>query len=198
MTTPPPLQIEHRARVSALEPERLWRLLGDTLWMTADGEADLAIPLSGIHEVRLAYEPTRFQSNRFRCYIEGTSGRRATLQNEHFAGFASFDDRTDTYLDLVRALIPRTARANPSCAFKTGTSPLNWWMQAAFLAVCSAILALALVFLYAVIGWLVIVKLILLAFLVPMAVRWFRKNRPGTFTPDAIPSGLLPKAASSR
>lgn len=198
MTTPPPLLIEHRARSSALEPERTWKLTGDTLHACNRGGPDLTIPLANIREVRLTYEPTRFQTNRYRCHLTHTSGQRTVLQNEHFAGIASFEDRTASYLELLHALIPRTAAANPSCVFKTGTSPMNWWLQAAFLTLCFALLALALVFLYTAIGWLVVVKLVILAFLIPVAVRWFRRNRPGTFTPDAIPTGMLPQIPGSR
>ena len=197
MTAPPPLQLEHSVRVSALEPERTWKLRGDTLWICTEGQVELPIPLSEVCELRLAFEPSRFQLNRFRCYLRNAFGPCATIQNEHFTGFASFHDRTDTYLELVRSLISRIAVINPACRFKAGTSAFNWWLQAVILSTGLMLLGAVLFFLAPAIGWLVVVKLALMAVLIPVVISWFSRNRPRTFSPDAIPTKLIPKTRTS-
>src|SRR5690606_3015958 len=64
---PPPLQVEHRCRVSLLEKEILWHLGGDTLFKIAEGQPPFSIPLASLAEVRLQFAPTRYQKGRFIC-----------------------------------------------------------------------------------------------------------------------------------
>ncbi len=192
-SVPPPLAVEHGVRVSALEPARVWKIDGDTLWMITEGQPDIAIPLAGIQEVRLAFEPSRMQTKRFRCYLYRSGIKVAAIQNEHYKGFASFEDRSESYNVFVRLLIPRIASLNPCCVFKTGTSELNWWAQAVIITFVGVFLLLTLVFLYAAIGPLVVIKLLIIAFFIPTLVRWFKRNMQKSFSPDEIPEGLLPE-----
>jgi Flp pilus assembly protein TadB len=115
------------------------------------------------------------------------------IQNESYKGLADFEDRSTSYVAFVRALIPRIASMNPRCVFKSGTSNLNWWAQAIFLLGIISLLLLVMIMLYTAISPLVIVKLIIIAFFVPVAIRWFLRNKPKTFPIDEIPRKLLPK-----
>ncbi len=191
-TSPPPLHLEHRVRVSALEKECTWKLDGDTLWMATEGQPDISIPLAGIASVRLSYDPSRFQSKRFRCHLYNAGGKCATIQSSSYKGIADFEDRGETYASLIHALIPRIASLSPRCTFKTGTSNLNWWAQLILLFGIFSILILIMILLYTAIGPLVIVKLILVAIMVPVAIRWFMRNKPAAFDPQRIPEKLLP------
>lgn len=191
-TTPPPLQLGHRVRVSALEKESNWTLMGDTLWISTEGQPDIPIPLAGIVTVRLSYDPSRYQTKRFRCHLYNANGKCATIQNDSYMGIADFEDRSESYVALLHALIPRIASLNPRCVFKTGTSNLSWWGQAIFLLGIFSILILMLIFLYTAIGSLAIVKLVIIAFMVPIAIRWFLRNKPKVFHPHQIPEKMLP------
>lgn len=193
MTTPPPLRIEHRVRVSALEPERIWKLLGDTLWMCTEGQADIPIPLASIRRIRLSFDPSRSRTNLFRCHIHNHTGKIAVIQNIHFKGFASFEDMSPAYCSFVETLVPRVASLSPGCVFATGTSWLGWTANAVFLFITFSFLVLAMIWFYTAIGALVIIKLILIAFFIPLVIRWFLRNKPGTFPPNAIPQGILPR-----
>ncbi len=192
-TGPPPLSFEHRVRVSAFEPERLWKLHGDTLWMCTEGQPDIPIPLTGITTLRLSYDPNRMQSNRYRCHLHNVGGKVATIQNDSYKGIASFEDRSPSYIALIHLLIPRIASLNPRCVFRTGTSHLSWWGQAAFLSIVFGILLIVLILLYSAIGPLAIIKLVLIALFIPVAIRWFIKNKPKAFNPSVIPEELMPK-----
>jgi hypothetical protein len=194
MTAPPPLSIAHSVRASALEPEKTWKVSGDTLWMCIEGQPDIPLPLRAILKLRLSYDPSRIERNLFRCHLYNTGGKCATIQNVHYQGIASFSDRSETYLPFTRALIDRLAAANPRCEFIAGTSHLSWWAHAAFLTVAFGLLSLALFFLYTAVGPLAIIKLLIVAFFIPTTIRWFSKNRPKKFTPHTIPENLLPEA----
>ena len=192
-SAPPPLGFEYKVRISALEPERSWSLRGDTLFRETEGQASFAIPLRDITKVSLAYEPTRMQMRRFRCYLHNAHGRVATIQNEHFKSFASFEDRSTTYCLFLHLLIPRIAAINPGCRFLRGVSHLRWIANAVFFFGIFGLLAIVMFFMFTAIGWLVIVKLLIIAFFVPTAIRWFIRNKPATFDPAEIPKDLLPE-----
>lgn len=193
MSAPPPLTVEHTVRVSALEPDKTWRIKGNTLWMCIEGQQDIPLPLSAILKLRLSYDPSRIERNFFRCHLYNSGGKCASIQNIHYKGIASFGDRTDTYLPFVRALVSRIAALNPRCEFVAGTTHLRWWANAAFTTATFGFLAFVLILLYTAIGPLVIVKLLIIAFFIPTLIRWFTKNWPKRFSPHAIPEKLLPK-----
>lgn len=150
------------------------------------------IPLTAIRTVNLRFEPTRMQTNRYRCHLTLADGRKLVFQNEHYAGFASFEDRSLSYRTLVTALVRRIPTVNPSCTFTTGTSALSWWGQLTGLVLMFLLLAGLLIAMASVIGALIILKLLLIAALLPVLLKWALKNRPGTFDPLSPPAELLP------
>lgn len=193
MSSPPPLNIEHSVRVSALEQEYTWRLAGDTLWICTAGQADIPLPLAGIVRLRLSFDPSRFHRNRFRCHLYNANGKCGTILNLSYKGIANFEDRSTTYNALIRGLIPRIASLNPRCVFKSGTSLLNWWAQAIFLLAAFSLLILVMFTMYSAIGGLIILKLLIIAFFIPVVCLWFTRNMPKSFQPNSIPENLLPK-----
>jgi hypothetical protein len=194
MSTPPPLSISHTVRASALESQKTWRIDGDKLWICNEGQPELALPLNSILKLRLSYDPSRIEPNLYRCRLYNRIGKCATIQNCHYQGIASFEDRTESYLPFVHALISRLASVNPHCQFISGTSHLSWWAHAIFITVSFSFLALVLFYLYSAVGWLAILKLLIIAFFIPTALQWFIKNWPRTFSPHSIPNKLLPQA----
>lgn len=70
---------------------------------------------------------------------------------------------------------------------------MSWWAHAVFLTVVFSFLLLVLILMYTAIGPLAILKLLIIAFFVPTAVRWFIKNWPRKFSPYSTPEKLLPK-----
>jgi hypothetical protein len=114
---PPPF---HRTRRSILDNEAAWRLAEDALERMVDDVVEHRIPYGDIAELRLSYDPTRFETNRYRCDIRTASGVRALIVSVSYVSLANFDDRSKTYLPFVRALTERVARANPGCRFRAG------------------------------------------------------------------------------
>ena len=189
---PPPFALEHRCRVSVLEKEVLWRLEGDVLVRITGELPPFRIPLATVESVRLFYAPTRFQAGRYGCHIGLRGGHSLGLQNEHFEGFATFTDRSESYRSLVLALIRRRAAIGGGCRYLCGTSWLNWIVQTGILFAGFLLLAMALMAFGPITSGMVLVKLGLIVAMVPVAVLWVLKNRPGTFEPSLVPDPLLP------
>ena len=196
MSDPPPLSVGHRCRNSVLDPEYLWELRGDSLWCSS-GPGELEIPLREISAVRLVFAPTRMQLKRYRCLIYSGRLCRATIQNEHYKGFASFEDRSESYRELVIALIHRLAGVNPDCKLWAGPSAASFSFQCAILFVSLGLLAFLLVWIGSSISGLVIVKLVLVACLLPTTILWILRNRPRTLARGTVPPALLPKKKRS-
>jgi hypothetical protein len=150
-------------------------------------------PCADISEVRLSFDPTRFDTRRHRCDIRMDEGKCATLWSTHFVSVAEFEDRAASYTPLVRALIAHVAATNPRSAFRAGKRPLIYWAEQVFLVVMAA----AVVWVLALVGgsdlsevtW---VKLALVVAFIPLALRYARKNRPRRFEPGVIPLDVLP------
>jgi hypothetical protein len=178
--------------VSVLEREILWRLEGDTLQQISEGLPPYVIRLDAIEGIRLFYAPTRFQTGRYACRLELRGGHSLGLQNEHFEGFATFADRSATYRPLVLALIQRRAALGPDCRYLGGTSMVNWVLQTAILFGSGLLLAAVFLAFGPSSNAMILVKLVIIAAMLPIAIRWVVKNRPHTFDPVEVPGELLP------
>ncbi len=188
----------HTVRGTYFEREQVWRLEPDAITCEGGGStrapAGVArFPYADVVELRLSFAPTRFDSQRHRCELRLADGRAATIVSTHFRAVGDFEDRSASYVPLVRSLVARVAAANPACRFEAGRPAAAYWGEHLFLLAMALLLALVLGFAAdAALGTLVIVKLAIIACFVPLAVRYARKNRPRRFTPDAIPAEVLP------
>lgn len=214
----------HVGRANIFQHEATWRLAADALehdggepadapwWAHAacyflriiwpwrgiriDPGGGARFPYPDITEVRLSFDPTRFDTERHRCDIRTADGKRGTLWSTHFAAVAEFEDRAATYTSLVRALVARVAAANPGCAFRAGTRPLAYWSGQLFL-LAMAILA---IWVIAQVGGSALsevtwAKIFVVLGLIPLAFNYARKNRPRRFEAGAIPDDVLPSAS---
>lgn len=190
--SPPPLVVEHRCRASALEKETLWRLEGDTLLKVVEGQPPCPLPLDFVTGVRLQFAPTRYQEKRFLCHLSDTRGRQIKIQSGHYLDFAEFEDRGETYRELLLALIRRRAALGPGCRYLAGISYANWILQSAVLVGALAILApVFLLYGSSASDW-TWERLLLILGALPAAWFWLSLNRPRHFDPAAVPGELLP------
>ena len=187
----------HAVRANALEYEGTWRLLPDALELQGGpavaADAILTFPYRDIVELRLSYAPSRIDHRRYRCDIRMRSGQRLAVLSTHYAGIADFEDRSATYVPLVRGLIARVAAENAAARFRSGKRPLVYWAEHLFLVAMVALL----VFVLSVTGvgylsdssW---AKLAIVVGFIPLLILYTRKNWPRRFSPTAIPSDVLP------
>ena len=178
--------------MSLLEKERTWSVGTDGQLAREEEGISGKTPLQEIVEIRLTYEPMEYQSERYRCQLRTKDGGSLVFQSTHFAGLADFEDRGPAYRAFVTTLIAQTARCSPACVFTGGCSILKWRIYLVVLSVIYLAAAVLLVVLWAYIGWLVLIKLLLIAVATPALLRWFKRNRPAPFAPDRIPDHLLP------
>jgi hypothetical protein len=149
-------------------------------------------PLADIVEIRLRFDPTRFDTRRYRCDLHTRSGQEATIWSTHFLSVAQFEDRRASFVSLVRALASGVALANPGCRFVGGRPPLTYWMELGFLAITMLFLVAALTLLEGAIGSFIWFRLLLVAFWVPLVITYTRRNWPRRFDPTNIQDALLP------
>jgi len=214
--------LTHASRANVFQREATWCLTADALERRGGEPADapwsahalrfylrLLWPWSGIRidrggparfpyreiaEIRLLFDPTRFDAQRHRCDITPRSGTRVSLWSTHYVSVGEFEDRGASYRPFVRALVAHAAAASPACRFRAGKKPLVYWAEQIFLAAMAALL----VFVLALVGGsglsdLVLLKLAIVAAMIPLALRYARKNRPRSFAPGQIPPDLLPE-----
>jgi hypothetical protein len=192
MSEPPPLELVYSCRPSLLEKENRWVLWVDSLERSTTEFHD-ATPLTEVADIRLQYAPTRFCEQMFCCRIRLRNGKVWHLQNQHFSGIANFENRSEAYKDFIENLVLRVASQQPQFVLITGTSWANWLLSSLFLFISLLLMLVVMFYLWTVIGWLVIVKLLVILFCLPRACRWISRNRPKTIDPQNIPAELLPK-----
>jgi hypothetical protein len=183
----------YRSRRSVLEGETSWTLAPDALERSDHGQLPLLLPYRDFMELRLSYDPTRFDTRRFRCDIAARGRGRITIMSTSYVSPGNFEDRGAHYTPFVRALVARVAPAAPNCRFRAGKRPWAYWAQHAFLLTILIMLGLVLALFsgFSVSG-LVAVKLGIFAFYIPIAIGYARRNLPKSFTADRIPTEVLP------
>jgi hypothetical protein len=194
MSEPVGASLVYRTRRNALEDETRYALEADALAYTRGSGAAVRLPFASVRAVRLFYNPTRFDQVRFHCDVTLAGGTRERIPSTSYAGIGDFEDRAAAYSRFVRALVARVAAASPACRFRAGRSALLYVAEHAFLL--AALLALALVI--ALVGGfspsgIVATKLAVIAFYIPVAIRYARRNWPRSFSPAAIPADVLPE-----
>jgi len=186
---------DYRVRLHAFEQERVWRVGPEGLsWDGGDKKGHF--PFRDIRMIRLSYTPTRFDFARYRCSVTRFNGWREEIVSTSYAGIGSFEDRAQDYGRFVRKLVAYASKGNPAIRFEAGESHIKYWGSIAILVGAFALLALVIFSIGFNPTWIIIVKLVVIAFLFPICLRWMRKNRPQRFSPDSIPPELLPEPAS--
>lgn len=179
--------IEYRRRASIQDKgETLWRAFPDRLeYVSADGARTGVIPYDKVRCVRLAFAPGRLQRTRFLMQLSGARSQ-VTLTNMHFRGVGDFEDRTDAFFDLVRAVVTGVHAARPDAAFRAGEKPAYYFLMLAFVLAAFSFMALVLIALPLVPGNFtvsVIIKLALILFSLPLLFSWVIHARPRRFDP---------------
>jgi hypothetical protein len=151
--------------------------------------------LSDIVEIRLRFDPTRFDTRRYRCDLRTRDEPKATMWSTHFRSVASFEDRGASYARLVRTLASGVARANPQCRFVGGPRPLVYWAGQGLIAVAMLALIAALTLVGSALDPFILLRLSLFALWGWLAIPYARRNWPRRLDPANIPDSLLPRGS---
>jgi len=152
------------------------------------------IPYKDIDSIRLMYIPDRMRPQNFLCTI--TSGdKKYSFMASSYISLANFKDDKEGYRNFVYSLIKKVHKANPSVSLLSGRPKHMYWIS--IVAILFILCGLAVLIYY--VGthmsagnW---IKYLLILLLMPMALSYIQRNKPGTFTPDDIPDKLLPKVS---
>jgi len=182
----------HCTRRSVLDNEAAWTLDEQGVERSVACEGARRIRFADIAEIRLSYDPTRFEANRYRCDLTTKSGARELIVSVSYVSPASFDDRAATYVPFVRALALNAQKANPGCRFVAGKKPLTYLVEHGFLLGMLLLLASTLYLTGVPVAGVLAIKLGLIAVYVPIMLRYTRVNRPRRFDPRDMPIDVLP------
>lgn len=190
------MSIQYATRPDALSKDVIVRIAGSEI-VRDDGDVVAHYLFIDVNTMRLAFDPSRAETGRYRCDLELVTGNAISFTNLSWRGIADFEDRSNDYAAFVQRLARTLADANPACRFLAGKPPWSYWLQIVFVG--AALMALATVlasFGVAYIGATAWAKLALAAILTPVLVRWIRRNRERRFDPRAIPEAILPPVTS--
>lgn len=187
--------VSYAKRASLFEKgEQTWTVTPDALQWSPPGGAARSLPWREITEIRLGFEPTRFKWDRYRLSLTA-AGRHWSVDNQHFAGIADFENRSATFVPFVLACVERVAALSPGAKARLGSSAASYWAQLIFVATMFALLVTVLILLptrHSAVFW---IKATVIALSLPLLVQWIRKARPRRTTLDveafraALPGG---------
>ena len=181
----------YSVRRNAFEDPRTW-VVDDTGLSWNDGKAKRHVRFDEIATIRLEYGATRFDSARFLCSVVGPNGWTEQIVSTGYSGLADFTDRRPDYVPFIRALIAATAAANPKCQFVAGSNAGKYWLNVASLVFAAVVIAIVAVSIGIPLTAVILAKGIVIAFLLPRAVSWVKRNRPRPFDPAQPPADVLP------
>lgn len=173
--------------------EREWRLEDKALVARDTKGAEQRYPFDQVKSVRLSFTPTNNTPFRHVTIIGMKDGRKVEFDNVHFAGVATFEDRSATYTPFARETVERIAKYSPTAEAHQG-APMGGYIGLIVLMVLVfAVLGLALL-IVPVGDWsgIVWVKIGILLLFLPMLWQWVRKARPRGMKLTDIPADALP------
>jgi hypothetical protein len=181
--------LRYATRNHAFAPPTTWVLDGEVLRIEEDQRPARELRLVTMRELRLEFTPSRPDPNRYRCRLTLDLGQTVEFYNRTYAGVYDFRDTSADYVSFVHALVAAVSLHSPGCRLVAGCSGLSFWLNFALLIGVG--MAVALVFIFFLSKGLLWVVAML--FCIPIAIKWVRSNKPCSFKPDAVPTGVLPE-----
>jgi hypothetical protein len=168
-------------------------------WLQPDGLAwrsgrhEGVTPYRDIVSVRLSYRPTTMQTRRFVTAIRAKIGPRLVISSTSWRSLVEQGSQLETYSAFVRDLHARIAASGGAAEFRGGLPALLYWPGLlAFLTISLATSALAVR--AVLVGEWAAAALIggFFGLFMWESGRFFDRNRPGDYRPDALPEKLMP------
>ena len=152
-------------------------------------------PYRSVRRIRLSFRPMTMQNYRFVTDVWPDSGPKLQIASTSWKSLVEHQRLDAEYSAFVSELSRRVGAAGGNTAFDTGSPALLYWpgvvifIGAAFALVALSVRAVQ----QQAWGGAAFIAAFFALFLY-QAGNFFRRNRPGTFRPDAVPPLLLPKA----
>jgi hypothetical protein len=157
------------------------------------GRFDGSVRYERIRRVRLTFRPATMQPRRFVTEVWPADGPKLTIASTSWRSLAEQAPQDAAYGAFVRALHARIAAAGARASFEAGSPAFLYWPGLVVFA--AAALALAALTLHAIatgaFAGAAFVGFFLVLFLWQSG-SYFGRNRPGRYSPDALPERLVP------
>ena len=172
---------EFRLRPDALE----WRL----------GRHTGRLPYDHVARVRLSFRPVTMQTYRFLAEIWPADGPRLQIASTSWRSIMEQERKDTAYAVFLAELHRRIAAAGGRADFVTGSPPILYWPGLVVFAAASLAMAALTVRAVQIEAWegAAVVAGLLALFLWQVG-GFFRRNRPGTYRPNALPPDLIPRS----
>lgn len=152
-------------------------------------------PYGSVRRIRLSFRPMTMQNYQFVTEVWPDSGPKLQIASTSWKSLVEHQRLDAEYRAFVSELSRRVGAAGGNTAFDTGSPAFLYWpgvlvfTGASFALVGLSVRALQ----EQAWGGAAFIAAFFALFLY-QAGNFFRRNRPGTYSPDAVPPLLLPKA----
>lgn len=185
--------VAYAYRPSLLGAAWEFKLTGDGIdWAT--GHKAGHIPYRTVRRLRMSYRPASMQSHRFMTELWAEGAPKLKILSSSWKSMVEQERKDKPYAAFVAELHRRIALAAPPARFEQGSHPLLYWPG--LIAFAGVALGLALLVVRALQadskGGAALIGGFLALFLWQSG-NFFRRNRPGLYRPEALPSELMPK-----
>jgi len=153
-----------------------------------------SVPFDKIRRVRVSFRPNSMQSQRFITELWADGSPKLQIVSSSWKSMFEQERFDEAYVGFIRELHRRIANANSSARFDRGSSPFIYWPGVVIFAGAGIGLA-ALVVRALQAGAMTSAAIVaaFLAFYLWQAGNFFRRNRPGTYRPEALPAEIVPR-----
>jgi hypothetical protein len=152
------------------------------------------IPYDRIRRIRLQFRPTTIHRNRFVMQVWPERGSRLEIASTSWRTLVDHERHDRAYVAFVTELNRRVAKAGGSPLLQTGSPPPLYWAGVVVLALMALVLVISVGRLLLSGAWSAAALLAAFFGLVLWQMgSFFRRNRPGTYRPDAVPDQVLPR-----
>jgi hypothetical protein len=152
-------------------------------------------PYGRIRRIRLGFRPMTMQNYRFLAEVWVADGPKLMVASSSWKSLFEQERLDAPYRAFVGELARRVGAARANTVFETGSPPILYWLGVIVFAAAGLSLAALTVRALQTQAWSgALFVLAFLALFLWQAGTFFRRNRPGTFDPNAIPETVLPRA----
>jgi hypothetical protein len=185
--------IAYAYRPSLLGAPWEFTLVGDGIDWVA-GSRSGRIPFRNVRRLRMSYKPASMQSYRFVTEVWAEGAPKLQIVSSSWKSMVERERLDRPYAAFITELHRRIARAAPPARFEQGGNRLTYWLGLiVFVSVALALAALIALGAQAGAWRGAAVVLVFLVLFLWRGGDFFRRNRPGSYRPEALPPELMPK-----
>jgi hypothetical protein len=151
-------------------------------------------PYTRIGRVRLSFRPVTMQTRRFVTEIWPVDGPRLVIASSSWRSIVEQEGQDHAYGAFVRELHRRIAASGARVTFEAGSPAILYWLGLAVFVIVSLGLAVLTVRALQFGAWAAAAIIGgMLCLFVWQSGNYFRRNRPGSYRPEALPEQLVPR-----